>query len=113
MVEYDAVVEKAELGVWKVQVVLGFLGEFFPVSDCVVGYVADCTSDESEFAVGNCFVFNEFFDYVEGVACFFFGGFACFLVADFGVAVFCFDGYGGGESYEAVLCQFFWAFDGF
>jgi hypothetical protein len=64
VVEHDAIVEKAELSVWKVQVVLVFLGEFFPVSDCVVGDVADCTTDESEFAVGNCFVFYEFFDCV-------------------------------------------------
>ena len=92
VVEYDSVVEKSELGVWKVQVVLGFLGEFFPVSDCVVRDVADCAAGESEFAVGNCFAFNEFFDCVEWVGGFFFGGFACVLVADFCVAVFCFDG---------------------
>jgi hypothetical protein len=50
------------LGVWKVQVVAGFLGEFFPVANCVVRNVADCTANESEFAVGNGFAFYEFFD---------------------------------------------------
>ena len=62
MVEYDSVVEKSQLGVWKVQVVKGFLGEFFPVANCVVGDIANCTADKSEFVVGNSFAFNKFFD---------------------------------------------------
>jgi hypothetical protein len=62
VVKYDSVVEKSQLGVWKVQVVAGFLGEFFPVPDCVVRDVAYGSSDKSEFAVGNGFAFNEFFD---------------------------------------------------
>jgi len=64
MVKHDSVVEKAQLGVWKVEVVAGFLREFFPVANCVVRDVADRASDKSEFAVGNGFAFNEFFDCV-------------------------------------------------
>jgi hypothetical protein len=62
VVEHDPVVEKAQLGIWKVQVVAGFLRELFPVANCVVRDVTDCAADKSEFAVGNGFAFNEFFD---------------------------------------------------
>jgi hypothetical protein len=62
VIKHDSVVEKSQLGVWKVQVVAGFLGEFFPVANCVVRDVANCTPDKSEFAVRNDFAFDEFFD---------------------------------------------------
>ena len=52
MVKHDAVVEKSQLSIRKVKVVAGFLREFFPVANCVVGDVADGTSNKSEFFVG-------------------------------------------------------------
>jgi len=64
VVEHDSVVEKTKLGVWEVQVVAGFLREFFPVADCVVGDVADCAAYKSESTVGNDFAFDEVFDCV-------------------------------------------------
>jgi hypothetical protein len=62
VVENDSAVEKAQLRVWKIQVVTCFLREFFPVTNCVVRDVADCATDKPEFAVGNGFVCDEFFD---------------------------------------------------
>jgi len=62
VVEHESVVEKSQLCVWKVQVVTGFLREFFPVANCVVRDVADSTADKSELAVGDGFAFNELFN---------------------------------------------------
>ena len=92
MVKHDSIVEKSQLGVWKVQVVAGFLGEFFPVANCVVRDVADCSSNKPEVAAGNSFAFNELCDGVQRVAGFFSDGFSGLLVADFCVAVFYFNG---------------------
>jgi hypothetical protein len=59
VVKHDSIIEKAQLGVWKVQVVAGFLREFFPVANCVVRDVTDGASDKSKFTVGNRLAFNE------------------------------------------------------
>jgi hypothetical protein len=52
MVKHDSVVENAQLNVRKVQVVAGFLREFFPVANGVVRDVADGASNKSELFVG-------------------------------------------------------------
>jgi hypothetical protein len=62
VVKHDSIVEKSQLGIWKVQVVAGFLREFFPVANCVVRDVADCAADKSEIAVEDSFAFYEFCD---------------------------------------------------
>ena len=92
MVKHDSIVEKAQLDIWKVKVVAGFLWEFFPVANCVIRYVTDPAADKSEFAVGNCFILYEVFDYLEGVVGFFFGGFSGLLIVNFCFAVFYFKG---------------------
>ena len=62
MVKNDSIVEKPQLGIWKVQVVAGFLREFFPVANCVVRDVADCASNKPEAATRNGCAFNELCD---------------------------------------------------
>jgi hypothetical protein len=52
VVKHDSVVEKSQLGIWKVQVVAGFVREFFPVANCVIRDVADGASNKSELFVG-------------------------------------------------------------
>jgi hypothetical protein len=51
VVKYEAVVEYAHFNVWKAQLVAAFFGQFFPITDGIVRDVADCSSDETVFAV--------------------------------------------------------------
>jgi hypothetical protein len=88
VVKDDSVVEKSELGVWKVQVVLCFFWEFFPVADCVVRKVSNCASCEPELPVGNCPVFNEFLDYFERIVAFLMDFFASLFIAGYCVSIF-------------------------
>jgi len=113
VVKHDSVVEKSQLGIWKVQVVAGFLREFFPVADRVVRDVADGASNKSKFAIGDGLAFNEFFKDVQRVAGFLSVYFSGFLVADFRVSILYFNSQPRVEAYERVLRQFPWAFDGF
>jgi hypothetical protein len=91
VVKHDSIIEKAQLGIWKLQVVAGFLLEFFPVANCIVRNVADGASNKSKFTIGNCLAFNEFCNGMQRVDGFFSVYFAGFLVADFRVAVLYFD----------------------
>ncbi len=56
MVEDKAVVEYAHFQVGKAKVIHAVLGQLFPVTDGVIGDVADCSADESELGVWNCLV---------------------------------------------------------
>jgi hypothetical protein len=57
------------------------LGEFFPVANRIIGYVADGTSCEPEFFAGGCLALDELLDRTQRVADVFFVFFACFFVA--------------------------------
>lgn len=62
VVKYDAVVEEPHFNVGKAQVVVCLLGEFFPVANRIIGYVADGASCEPEFFAGGCFALDELLD---------------------------------------------------
>jgi hypothetical protein len=51
VVENEAVVKYAHFQVGKTEVIHAFLGQAFPVTDRVIGDVADCPADKSEFTV--------------------------------------------------------------
>jgi hypothetical protein len=87
VVKHYAVVEKSQLGIWKVQVVAGLLREFFPVANRVVRNVAYGSSNKSKFATADWGACNEFFKNMQRIACFFVVYFSGFLVADFRVAI--------------------------
>jgi hypothetical protein len=51
VVENEAVVKYAHFQVGKAKVVLAVLRQVFPVTDCVIRDVANCSTDKSEFTV--------------------------------------------------------------
>ena len=60
VIENKAVVKYAHFQVGKAKVIdLLFWGRVFPVADCVIRDVADCSADKSELAVWNRLVFQE------------------------------------------------------
>lgn len=113
MVEDYAFIVDSKLYIGKVQRVFCSVWEFFPVANCVIRDVTYCSADKPEFVVANCLVFNETFDYGQGVTGFFLVFFPCSFVASCCCAILYLDGYFRVESDEGVLCQFFWSFDRF
>jgi len=51
MVEDESVVKYAHFQVREIQVSLAVFWKFFPVTYCIIRDVADCSANESEFAV--------------------------------------------------------------
>jgi hypothetical protein len=86
VVKNYAVVKDAHLDVGEIQVVGGGGGEFFPVSNGVIAYVANGTPCEAEVLVGCCPARQCLFDDLQRV-----GGFLCGFVSRLWVA-------GGGGS---------------
>jgi hypothetical protein len=51
VVENEPVIEYAHFQVGKAEIILAVLRQKFPVTDCVIRDVADCSADKSEFTV--------------------------------------------------------------
>jgi hypothetical protein len=92
MIKDKSVIKDSHFNIWKFQFITGFSWQFFPVADCIIGYVADCSSDKSELFVLGFVGVDYFFYEVKGVACFLSVYFACFFVANCGLLIFCLDG---------------------
>jgi hypothetical protein len=111
VVEYESVIENTHLHIRKTKVATGFLRQFFPIANSIIRNVPNCTTSKAELVVLVGVVFEEFFYYLQWVACCFCGCFMCFAVGYLGFS----SGYLYGcfwvKSYEGVLGKFFWSFD--
>jgi hypothetical protein len=89
------------------------MGQFLPVADGVKGNVAYSASGEAEVLACCGVALDELADCGQGVGDLGVGFVAGLGVVCSGCSVFNLDCNGGVEAYEAVLCEFSGAFNGF
>jgi hypothetical protein len=89
------------------------LREVFPVANCVVRNVSNCSSNKSKFASRSRCAFDEFLKDVQRIIGFLASYFSSFFVADFCFSILYFNSRPRVEAYERVLCKLLWTFDGF
>lgn len=84
----------------------------FPVTNGIIRNVSNCAASKTKLSVYIGVVFEEFFDYLQWIACCLGGCFMGFVVDYFGFSCGYSDSCFWVETDEGVLYKFFWSLYG-